>query len=386
MSDDANVPDDPSPVPAERVVPTTSGATSAAMGGATGEPIRVVIQSSGGFARVLPWSLTAISFFVILLLLVIVLWQMFQYQSYFQKDPTIIEKFHSGDAGGADKVAIITVDGVIMSGEGYIKRQIDRVREDKAVKALVLRVNSPGGTVTGSHYIYHHLRRLITDKETTLGKGNFPMVVSMGSMAASGGYYISMAVGSQKNSIYAEPTTTTGSIGVVLPHYNIAVLMDKHGVKSDSIVSRPLKGMGSITREMKPEERAILQAYIDESFGRFKDVVRYGRPKFVGDDPAMDAVATGQIFTADQAKENGLIDQVGYIEEAVAAVATRAGLGSDTVRVVSYERPASLANLFSTAAQSQGPKIDAKSLIDMATPRAYYLYSWMPSLTAAAAQ
>ena len=104
-------------------------------------------------------------------------------------------------------MAIITVSGVIVDGDGYVKKQIERVRQDEDVKAIVLRVNTPGGTVTGSDYILHHLNRLRAERK-------LPLVVSMGSVAASGGYYVSMAVGDQPQSIYAEPTTTTGSIGV----------------------------------------------------------------------------------------------------------------------------------------------------------------------------
>src|SRR5688500_19769660 len=108
-----------------------------------------------------------------------------------------------------------------MEGDGFVKRQIDRIREDENVKAIVVRVDSPGGTVTGSDYIYHHLKKLRKEK-------NVPIVVSMGGMAASGGYYVSMAVGDEKDTIFAEPTCETGSIGVILPHYDLSGLMARY--------------------------------------------------------------------------------------------------------------------------------------------------------------
>ncbi len=121
-----------------------------------------------------------------------------------------------------------------MEGDGFVKRQIDRVRKDAQVKAVVVRIDSPGGTVTGSDYIYHHLKKLREDR-------SLPLVVSMGSIAASGGYYIAMAVGDQEKSIFAEPTTTTGSIGVIVPHYDLSGLMARYDVRDDSISSHPRK-------------------------------------------------------------------------------------------------------------------------------------------------
>ena len=109
------------------------------------------------------------------------------------------------------------------------------------LKALVVRINSPGGSISGSDYIYHHLRELNE-------KTQIPIVVSMGALAASGGYYASMAVGGTRDTIFAEPTTWTGSIGVIIPHYNIAGLMKEVGVVEDSIASHRLKEMGSLTR------------------------------------------------------------------------------------------------------------------------------------------
>ena len=167
------------------------------------------------------------------------------------------ERFYSHQYYATDKVAILTIEGVIISGDGFFKRQIDRALKDAKdghLKALVVRVNSPGGTMSGSDYMYHHLCELA--KQT-----NIPIVVSMSVIAASGGYYASMAVGDTADTIFAEPTTWTGSIGVVIPHYNFAGLMKEIGVAEDSIASNPLKEMGSFSRPMTEEERKYFKPW-----------------------------------------------------------------------------------------------------------------------------
>ena len=151
-------------------------------------------------------------------------------------------------------IGAIPAIGGIPDADSFVKRQIDHVMKDENVKAVVLRVDSPGGSVSGSDYIYHHLRVM-------LGERKIPLVVSMGGMAASGGYYVAMAVGHEPDTIFAEPTTFTGSIGVLIPHYDLAGLMDKIGAKEDSVLSAPLKGMGSLSRPLTGKERKIFQGH-----------------------------------------------------------------------------------------------------------------------------
>lgn len=293
---------------------------------------------------------------------------------YFDTSEGITEKYHSGDefSFSVDKVAIINVSGVIMDGQGYVKKQIDRVRKDDAVKAIVVRVDSPGGTVTGSDYIYHHLKELREELD-------IPLVVSMGSMATSGGYYVAMAVGDQEKAIYAEPTTTTGSIGVIIPHYDLSGLMDRFDVKDDSIASHPRKQMLSMTRPIPEEHREILQGHVNEMFDRFKDIVKEGRPKFKSDEPALVALATGEIFSANQAQKLGLVDEIGFLEEAISRAVELAGLDADMVRTVEYERPVSLFD-FPGLAQARQPSLDLATLLDLSAPRAYYLATSLPTL------
>jgi protease-4 len=295
-------------------------------------------------------------------------------------DSRIQEKYVSHNRRATDKVAVISVEGVILEAEdGFVKRQIDRVMDDKNVKAVVLRVDSPGGSVSGSDYIYHHLR-------TMLEKRKIPMVVSMGSIAASGGYYVSMAVGHEPGTIFAEPTAFTGSIGVIIPHYELAGLMEKIGAKDDSIMSNPLKGMGGVARPMTKDERHIFQNLVDESFTHFKDIVKSGRSKFDKDSAALDKLATGQVFTAEQAKKDGLIDSLGFIEDAVDQAIKLAKLDKDEVRVVRYKPEPTLANLF-MGGQSQGrAELDLRAILDMTSPRAYYLCTWLPAVAGSAKQ
>lgn len=294
--------------------------------------------------------------------------------NYFDTTGGVTEKFHSGNDASftADKVAVIHVSGVIMEGEGYVRNQIDRVRDDDSVKAVVVRVDSPGGTVTGSDYIFHHLKKLREEKE-------IPLVVSMGSMAASGGYYVSMAVGDQEQAIYAEPTCTTGSIGVIIPHYDISGLMARFDVKDDSIASHPRKQMLSMTKEVSAEHREIIQGHVNEAFERFKDIVKQGRPKFRSNEEALTKLATGEVYSALQAQKLGLIDEIGFIEDAIDRAIELAGLDDDNVRVVEYERPVALFEIPGLA-QARGKSPDLATLLDLSAPKAYYLATTLPTL------
>ncbi len=283
------------------------------------------------------------------------------------------ERYVSHNERAKNKVAIITIEGTILDGKGFVKRQIDRVAKDDDVKAVVLRVNSPGGTVSGADFIYHHLKKLVSERQ-------IPLVVSMGSLAASGGYYVAMAVGHRPDTIFAEPTTWTGSIGVMIPHFNVAKLLEDWGVEQDSVLSHPLKGMGSMTRKMTEEERAIFQALVDDSFARFKEVIKQGRAKFQADPAALDKLATGQVFTARDAVQKGLVDRIGFQEDAVEQAIKLAGLSSDDVRVVDYKPEFSVVDLLLGQAKASRPAWDIESLAELATPKAYYLCTWLTPL------
>jgi len=299
-------------------------------------------------------------------------------RDYYDVTGGITEKYHSGAKNAKDKVAVIVVRGLIVDGHGFVKQQIDRVRADKAVKAVILRVESPGGTVTGADYIYHHLNKLRIDRD-------LPMVVSMGSIATSGGYYVSMAVGDQPGSIFAEPTTTTGSIGVIMPHYDLSGLLAKLQIEDDSIVSNPRKQLLSMTRPMSAEDRDLVQEYVDESFNRFKQIVKAGRPALAkanpGDgllDPRTNRdLATGEVFTATRAREYGLVDKIGFLEDAIDRVIELARLDPKNVRIVEYRRPVTLPSMLGLT-QARQPGVSIEQILEWSAPRAYYLATTLP--------
>lgn len=285
------------------------------------------------------------------------------------------EKFFSHDRGGSQKVAILSIEGTILSGEGFFKKQLDHAKkdiEDGELKAIVVRVNSPGGTITGSDYMLHYLRKLSDETKV-------PIVVSMGGLAASGGYFVSMCVGDEPDTIFAEPTTWTGSIGVIIPHYNVVELMQKWGIQEDAVTSHHLKGMGSIARKMTEEERKIFQALVDEGFTQFKDAIKEGRPKFREDPAALDKLATGQVYTAQQALENGLVDKIGFIEDAIDRAIELAKLDKEKVKVVKYKAEPRLSDVLFGESRSQ-PAVDLAVLLETTTPRAFFLCTWLPAV------
>lgn len=331
-------------------------------------PLRVIVEQPRGswIGRVLRWGVTIIALLVVLGMM-------------FGESDTLQEKHHSLSETATNKIAIIKIEGAIMSAEGYIKDQLDQVRDDDDVKAVIVRVDSPGGTVTGSDYIYHHLQQLKTKRQ-------IPIVVSMGGIAASGGYYVAMAAGPGENTIYAEPTTWTGSIGVIIPHYDVSKLMKEWDIEDDSIASHPLKMMGSPTRDLpepyKEEEAQILKGLVDSSFEGFKEIVLAARPGLRGDQAKQDVVFTGRIFTAKQAQENLLVDRLGFIEDAIDRALELGKLDRDSTRVVEYKKPVGAldALLFGSQSQSRPPALDLASLVDATVPRPYYLCTWMPVL------
>ena len=210
----------------------------------------------------------------------------------------------------------------------------------------------------------------------------------MGPIAASGGYYVSMAAGSwnaqkteltQTNTIFAEATTTTGSIGVIIPHYDISEFLAEHKIKNDSIRSGDNKQMLSMTKRITDDQRVLLDAYVKELFDLFKERILQGRPNL--DKAKLDELATGEIFTAQQAKDHGLVDEINFIERAISRAKELANLDEeDEVRVVRYVRPPTLLDRFITVAQIRNDGLDLSAILEMSTPQAYYLFTTLPPL------
>ncbi|MFW6170069.1 MAG: signal peptide peptidase SppA [Planctomycetota bacterium] len=340
-------------------------------------PIHVVLQPARSRGRRLLAAMGWIGFLFTALLLFS---QWSVRQAYFDTSEGIRERFHSGAEEGEQKVAIIAVRGIILKGDGFVKRQIDRVREDKQVKAVVLRVDSPGGTVSSADYIYHHLKRLREECD-------IPLVVSMGSMAASGGYYVSMAVGDQEKAIFAEPTTSTGSIGVIVPHYDLSGFLARFDIQNDSVVSHPRKQILSMTKSMSEADREIVQQQVEDLFKRFKSIVKAGRPRLrqanqEGELKAPETerdLATGELFPAPRAQEFGLVDEIGFMDDAISRAIELAGLEATRVRVVEFEQPFSLL-AFTGLARQTAEERHLNTLLDLSVSRPYYLATSCPPL------
>ncbi|VEJ34892.1 Protease 4 [Aedoeadaptatus ivorii] len=241
-------------------------------------------------------------------------------------DRTVLE----GENADA-KIAKIAVEGPIMDipstpfagTMAYDHRltlaELDDILEDDTVKGVLLEVNSPGGGVFESAELHKKLKA-IADADKTI-------YVSMGNMAASGGYYISAPA----KKIYAAPSTITGSIGVIMGGQNLSGLLEKLGIADQAIKSAAHKDIGSTTRPMTEDERAILQGVIDDMYGEFLKVVSEGRQM---DIEQVRTLADGSIYTGNQAKANGLIDEIGYPEDVLAALKT--AIGAEDAQVYEY--------------------------------------------------
>jgi protease-4 len=162
---------------------------------------------------------------------------------------------------------------------------------------------------------------------------------------------------------------------VIIPHYNFAGLMERFNVENDSVVSHPLKDLGAFTKEMTDEERAILQSLVDDMFEQFKEVVRQGRPAFAQDEGKLTKIATGQVFSTEQAVTAGLVDKVGYLEDAIGRAIELAKLDKENVRVIEYESPPDLLDIV-----VGDVRIEQPAWARLLEAMAIYLYSGLPAV------
>lgn len=250
-----------------------------------------------------------------------------------------------------DRVAIVRIEGTIIGSQPVID-QLKEYSKDPSVKAVVLRVNSPGGAVAPSQEIFEEVKKL---------RENKPVVVSMGALAASGGYYISAPA----TKIFANPGTITGSIGVIMEIPNLKGLMDKVGIKTEVIKSGKHKDLASVFRGIGEEERKILQGVLDDVHNQFIKAVAEGR-KLPYD--KVKSIADGRIFTGRQAKEIGLVDEIGNIEDAIREAARLGGIEGEPHIVEKKERPSILDYLTGKVAEQY------KRLLDTTISVKYLLY------------
>ncbi len=204
-----------------------------------------------------------------------------------------------------------------------VREQLDKAAEDDSVKALVLRINSPGGTVTASDMIFHDIMAL-------KAKRRIPVVAQLLDMGTSGAYYAALAA----DEIVASPTTVTGSVGVIMAGINLSGLMDKIGVKNQTLKTGERKDAGSPLRPMTAEDSQLLQSVLADLQTRFVDTVRERRPHLSAE--AVRTIADGRIFTAGQALALGLVDRIGYLDDTIKLIEARADLGA--AQVIIYRR------------------------------------------------
>ncbi|NOX20742.1 MAG: signal peptide peptidase SppA [Nitrospirae bacterium] len=242
----------------------------------------------------------------------------------------------AGKKGGSgEKIALVKIEGPIVVSQSIID-ELEQYREDPTIKAIVIRVDSPGGAVAPSQEIYEEVKK---------AKEKKPVVVSMGSVAASGGYYVSAAA----TKILANPGTITGSIGVIMEIPNLKGLMDKIGVKTEVIKSGKHKDLASAFRGIGKEEREILQNVLNNVHEQFIRAVAQGRSIPI---EKVRKIADGRIFTGQQAKEIGLIDEIGNLKDAIDLAAKLAGIKGKP-RVVSKKEPFSILNLLTGQEKAQ---------------------------------
>lgn len=279
------------------------------------------------------------------------------------------------------KIVKLTVEGTIIddgtsgifSTSGYnhqsFMKQLDKIKNDSTVKGILLEINSPGGSVYETAEITRALKEIQGEKE-------IPIYASMESQAASGGYYIA----ANSDRIFATEDTMTGSIGVIMSSMNYSGLMEKLGITDATIKSGALKDIGSASRPQTKQDKEVLQAFVDSMYGRFVKVVSEGRGM---DEAEVRKLADGRIYDGAQALENGLVDDIGYPDQALEALQKNKGLKD--AEVVSYtESSTNFMNtwLGSSLAELQGIKPSQEELIrnivesigTPQAPKAMYLY------------
>jgi protease-4 len=280
-----------------------------------------------------------------------------------------------------DKIAIIDIDGLLFNRRkgGWLRRgenpvsllveKLDKAAEDKSVKAVVLRLNSPGGSVAASDIMYHSLMEF--RRET--GK---PVIACILGLGCSGAYYIACGC----DGIVAQPSSVVGNIGTIFQTFSVAGTMEKIGVKAVTIKSGELKDMASPLHDLSDEERIVLEGIIEHHSEQFFEVVRKGRKTI--DEQKMAELSDGRVFTAGQALEQGLIDKVGYLDDGIKWAKEMAGIKKS--RVVIYNRPSSyMPNAYGVAAASSegiSPLVNLELPDWLDAGGAQFLYLWQPAV------
>jgi protease-4 len=245
-----------------------------------------------------------------------------------------------------------------------VREELRKAEADERVKALIVRINSPGGTITASDILYHEILAFKARKKV-------PVIAAIMDVGASGGYYAALAA----DTIVVNPTTITGSIGVVMVTVNAQGLLEKIGVAPLAIKSGPMKDAGSPVRSLTDPERAVFQGIIDDMHGRFVGLIAQSRKM---PEDRVRGFADGRVYTAEQALKLGLVDRVGYLEDVVALAKERAGL--DEAKVIMYHRPKEYrSNVYSlTPPPSTAESTLAQFVAALGGGGPRFLYLWWP--------
>jgi len=295
----------------------------------------------------------------------------------FSRRPQPLEERVVGGSG-RKKILLMDISGVISSDErsdalglrtsestvARVQAELQMAAGDDNIAAIVLRINSPGGTVTGSDIIYDSLLRFKAAYDV-------PILVQMLDVAASGGYYAALAA----DEIVASPTTVTGSIGVIFTSISLEGLMDKVGVRNQTVASGKMKDIGSPLRTMTPAERQVLESLIGDLQQRFVSLVRERRPHLT--DQMNADMVDGRVFSAQQALAGGLVDNIGYLDGTIERAKLLAGLREATV--VRYRRSDESGETIYSRASVGPPQVNLLNLNFESMPHTpNFLYLWSP--------
>ncbi|MCE5325776.1 MAG: signal peptide peptidase SppA [Planctomycetaceae bacterium] len=298
-------------------------------------------------------------------------------------DEQLKETVIASDGGWvSDKLAIIDIDGLLMnarsgglmgSGENPVAlfvEKMDKAQDDSRVKSVLLRINSPGGGVTASDIMHQRVLRFRKERP------DVKVYAIIEDIGASGAYYVACAA----EKIIAHPTSTVGSIGVIVQLVSFSGTLDKLGIEARAITSGKFKDMASPLKPMNKEDQAVIQKLVDDYYNRFVKVVVDGRKGRLSPDQVR-ALADGRVFSADQARENGLVDSLQYMDDAITTIKTAAE--TPRVKIVMYHRPwGNRQNAYSSEAAIGGSgaaalglmNISLEAVTDIGRPR--FLYLW----------
>jgi len=258
------------------------------------------------------------------------------------------------------RVALLPLRGTIVDEEWFVD-ELEYLREDGGVRAFVIEIESPGGTVGASQSIYEAIRDLREEDDR-------PVIAWMGDVAASGGFYAAMGA----DSVLALPGSITGSIGVIMEFPNAEELLRKVGLGWEIVKSGEHKDLGNPTRPLSDEDRVILQALVDDVYRQFLEVVTENRPLAAEE---VERLADGRVFSGRQAAELGLVDRLGTLDDAIAVAGRMAGLGEDPGLAHPRERRIGLWDLILglTGAEARGL---LRTLVPMHSGTPRLLYEW----------